>query len=164
MKKLIATLCLMIAVLLGSVGAGANFNFWEAYKNGDYATALREWKPLAKQGDPFAQTIMGLMHMTGKGFPKDYKNYKIAVKWYTLAAEQGFAVAQEKLGAAYFQGRGVLKDFVYAYMWWNIAAANGDTDAAKRREKFAAPKLTPSQISEAQKLARECIRKKYKGC
>jgi hypothetical protein len=26
-----------------------------AYKSGDYATALREWKPLAKQGDAIAQ-------------------------------------------------------------------------------------------------------------
>jgi len=24
--------------------------------------------------------------------------------------------------------------------------------------------MTPAQIAEAQKLARECVRKKYKGC
>ena len=52
MRNLTATLCLTIAVLLGSMGMSASADFQKgqtAYKSGDYATALREWKLLAEQ-------------------------------------------------------------------------------------------------------------------
>jgi len=55
-----------------------------AYKSGDYATALREWKPLAEQGNASAQKNMGVMYERGHGVPQ---NDKTAVKWYRLAAE-----------------------------------------------------------------------------
>ena len=60
MKNLTATLCLTIAVLLGSAGVGASADFekgMDAYKNRDYATALREWTPLAKQIDPMPSSL-----------------------------------------------------------------------------------------------------------
>ena len=85
------------------------------------------------------------------------------MKWYRLSAEQGNASAQGNLGAKYAFGMGVLKDYVYAYMWGNIAAANGNELGAKLRDEFET-QMTPSQIERAQKLARECIRKNYKGC
>ena len=89
---------------------------------------------------------------------------KTAVKWYTLAAEQGDASAQNNLGAMYGNGEGVLQDYVRAHMWWNIAASSaGDKNAIANRDKVAGM-MTPSQIAEAQKLARECVRKKYKDC
>jgi len=76
MKNLTATLCLTIAVLLGSVGVSASADWqkgFTAYNSGDYATALREWKPLAEQGDAYAQTSLGLMYANGDGVPQDYK-------------------------------------------------------------------------------------------
>ena len=98
MRKLTSTLCLTIAVLLGSLGVSWSAD-WEkgvtAAQNGDFATALREWKPLAKQGYATAQFNLGLMYYKGKGVPQDYKT---AVKWYRLAAEQGNAYAQNNLG------------------------------------------------------------------
>ena len=54
MKRLTATICLTLTVLLGSAGLswGADFQKgMDAAQRGDYATALREWKPLAEQGD-----------------------------------------------------------------------------------------------------------------
>ena len=51
MRKLTATLCLTIAVLLGSVGMSASVDLQKgpaAAQRGNYATALREWEPLAK--------------------------------------------------------------------------------------------------------------------
>ena len=63
----------------------------------------------------------------------------------------------------YGTGQGVLQDNVYAHMWWNIAASNGDDGAMKNRD-IVAKRLTTEQLAEAQKLARECVRKKYKGC
>ena len=76
----------------------------DAYDRGDYATALREFKPLAEQGDAYAQYNLGVMYDKGQGVPKDYKT---AVKWYTLAAEQGDADAQNNLGLMYDEGKGV---------------------------------------------------------
>ena len=90
MKKLTATLCLTLALLLGSAGMSFSADFEKgltAAQKGDFATALREWTPLAKQGDTDAQFNLGIMYDNGQGVPQDDK---IAVKWYRLAAEQGF--------------------------------------------------------------------------
>ena len=94
MRRLLPILCLTFAVLLGSAGVSWSADFQkgvDAYKRGDYATALREWKPLAEQGDADAQTLLGVMYRKGLGVPQDDKT---AVKWYKLAAEQGYATAQ----------------------------------------------------------------------
>ena len=62
----------------------------------------------------------------------------------------------------YALGDGVIQDNVYAHMWWNIAASSGHKNASKNRD-IIAKEMTPAEISAAQKLARECVRKKYKG-
>ena len=100
------------------------------------------------------------MHATGQWIRQDYKT---AVKWWKLSAEQGHAKSQGNLGAKYAFGKGVLKDYVYAPMWGNLAATNGNKLGAKLRDDFE-KKMTFADISYAQKLARECVRKKYKGC
>jgi TPR repeat protein len=51
----------------------------EAYKRGDYATALKEWRPLAENGDAQAQFQLGVMYHNGEGVQKDDKE---AVKWF----------------------------------------------------------------------------------
>ena len=48
-------------------------------------------------------------------------------------------------------------------MWGNLGASNGSEGGGELRD-LAAKEMTPAQIAEAQKLARECARKKYKGC
>ena len=63
----------------------------------------------------------------------------------------------------YAFGTGVLKDYVEAYKWGNLAAANGNKKGAKLRD-FVEKKMTPTQIETAQRLARECVKNKYKGC
>jgi hypothetical protein len=63
----------------------------------------------------------------------------------------------------YGTGQGVIQDNVYAHMWWNIAASSGDKDAIGNRD-IVAKGMTPADISTAQNLARECVRKNYKGC
>ena len=86
MKHLTATLCLTIAVLLGSMGVSWSGDYEKgaaAYEIGDYATALREWTPLAEQGDAASQYNLGVMYRKALGVPK---NNKTAVKWYRLAA------------------------------------------------------------------------------
>ena len=63
----------------------------------------------------------------------------------------------------YAFGEGILKDYVYAHMWYNLSASTGYERAIKNRDGVA-NLMTPADISAAQKLARECVAKNYKGC
>jgi len=54
----------------------------------------------------------------------------------------------------YKEGRGVTQNYVQAHMWFKLAAARGQIDAGKWRDSLA-KLMTPAQIAEAQKLARE---------
>ena len=85
MRRLTAILCLTLAVLLGSAGECESADLQKglaAWNSGDYATALRELKPLAEQGDAYAQNNLGSMYESGHGVPQDNKT---AVKWYRLS-------------------------------------------------------------------------------
>ena len=161
MRTLIIIPILLFSLLLSISSYSADFNKgWNAYDNGDFATALKEWKPLAENGDADAQYNLGIMYRKGEGVPQDYKE---AVRLYRLAAEQGLADAQNNLANRYYYGEGVNKDIVYAHMWKNISASNG-YEPAKEELKIIEKKMTSSHISEAQRLARECVKKNYKGC
>jgi len=48
-------------------------------------------------------------------------------------------------------------------LWGDIAASNGNVCGDGLRDAVA-KRMTSAQIAEAQKLARECVHKKYKGC
>ena len=90
-NRLLILPVLLLTLLVGTPAFSADFQKGlTTHKSGDYATALREWTPLAKQGDATAQNNLGLMYGEGQGVPQDYKT---AHKWYRLAAEQGNASA-----------------------------------------------------------------------
>ena len=121
-----------------------------AYRHGDYAAALSEWRPLAERGDAKAQTKLGYMYEVGEGVALDYG---AAAKWFRKAADQGRADAQLELGNIYFSGRGVAMDHIQAHMWWSLAADQGNQAATQGRD-IVAGMMTRAQIAEAQKLAR----------
>ena len=172
MRKLIATLCLTLTVLLVSAAMSASEVIIEdnaiasfrrgltAYNEGDYATALREWRPLAQQGDADAQNNLGVLFLKGQGVPKHYEK---AVVLFRLSAKQGNSTAQSYLGGMYGLGQGVKKNLVTAYIWASLGAYNGNEKGAKLRDIFA-KRMTPKDISTAQELARECFWKNYRGC
>ena len=86
-----ATLLLAVVVVLVAAPACTNFKAGEeVYDQGDYATALKEFRVLAEQGDAAAQYNLGLMYADGRGVPQ---NDKKAVRWFRLAAEKGNADA-----------------------------------------------------------------------
>ena len=154
MKRLALAVALLIALATPSQ---ADFqDGLAAYNRGDYATALQEFKPLAEQGYANAQYNLGVMYDKGQGVPRDYAE---AAKWYRKAAEQGKAKAMNNLGLMYGTGRGVPQDYVQAHMWFNLAASRSepgsDRDAAVKNRDIVAAKMTPAQIAEAQRLARE---------
>jgi hypothetical protein len=110
MRHLTATLCLTLAVLLGSVGTSWRADFQKglaAYKSGDYATTLHEWKPLAEHGHTDAQYNLGVMYRDGQGVPQ---NYETAFKWYRLAAEQEYDRSQFNFGVMFGKVHGIPQD------------------------------------------------------
>ena len=206
MKNTIKAVALGLSLLLANVCVSYAQDFqkgFAAYEKEDYATALKEWRPLADQGDAEAQFYLGRIYNKGQGVTQDYKeaarlyglaaaqgyasaqynlglmyfngqgvtqDYKEAARLYGLAAAQGDADAQVNLGGMYFNGEGVIQDKVSAHMWFNIAASmcctytsRGVADAVKNRD-IIAKTMTASQLEKAQDLARECVKKNYKGC
>ena len=89
MKQTLAMISIIAALIFGSIGAllAADFDAGlAALQKGDYAAALREWTPLAEQGDAEAQFNLGVMYQKGNGVKQDNKQ---AAKWFALAAKQG---------------------------------------------------------------------------
>ena len=156
MKRIAHAVALLVA-LTAPAWAGFDEGL-AAYDRGDYATVLREWRPLGEQGNAVAQFFLGFMYGDGQGVPHDYAE---AVKWYRRAAEQDHADAQNNLGFMYDRGRGVSQDYVEAVKWFRLAAEQGHAEALRNRD-IIAESLTPAQIAEAEKLAREWYPKKQK--
>ena len=129
MRNLNAILCLTLTVFLGRAGMSWRADLQkglDAANRGDYATALRELKPLAEQGNAYAQNNLGSMCDKGIGVPQDNKT---AVKWYKLAAKQGDAKAQDSLGRMYRKGLDVRKNYKTSVKWSRLAAEQGHTRA-----------------------------------
>ena len=197
MKNLHVLLMVSLLTCAGGVAIAQDYDAGlKAAQAGDFQTALKEWNPLADQGDADAQHNLGVMYANGRGVVEDDAEaarwYRLAadqgladaqhnlgwmyadgegvpeddaeaVRWYRLAADQGLAGAQYNLGLMYANGEGVLQDNVTAHMWFNIAGANGDEDGRDNREKIER-KMTPADISEAQKRARICMASNYTDC
>jgi TPR repeat protein len=148
--------------------ADAHYNLGVMYNNGegvlqDYTEAKKWFRKAAEQGYAKAQYNIGSMYHKGEGVPQDYTE---AMKWYRKAAGQGHADAQYFLGAMYGTGQGVPQDSVLAYMWLTLAASRFSASEGEKRGKallngeIIASKMTPEQIAEAQRLAREWKQKK----
>lgn len=89
----------------------------------DYATAFKELAPLAKQGDPRAEVLLGKMYLMGYGAPKDPDQ---ANKLFRAAAGQGNADAQFFLGAPSVLHHQNISD---GMKWLKLSAEQGNQDA-----------------------------------
>jgi len=191
-RLLVTAVLLAFAALSSTASADPFEDGISAFERGDYATALRIWRPLAEE-DPRAAINLGVMYAEGLGVQKDAvealrwlgpaalvgepnaqmhlgvmlaegiggrtPNYEAAAAWYRAAAEQGYPHAQVLLAFAYSIGEGVPEDYVAAHMWVNLAAAKlppgKARDAALQLRSQLTAKMTPAQITDAQKLAQE---------
>jgi TPR repeat protein len=116
----------LVAILLSSQPASADFEDGvRAFLRGDYATAHREWLPLALGGSADAQFALGALYRDGYGV----EDYVEAAKWYRRAALQGHAGAQNGLGEIYRLGLGVAQDHAEALKWHRRAADQGLSDS-----------------------------------
>ena len=117
-------IALVLSIFWLALPAWADFQAgMTAHDREDYATALREWQPLAEQGDALAQYQVGMLYHKGRGVPQDDRQ---ARKWYAKAAAQGQPKAQFSLGTLYFNGEGGSKDYQQALRWFRLAANQGE--------------------------------------
>ncbi len=127
-------LALVLLIVCLAAAAWADYKaVKEAYdlavERGDYATAMRELRPLAEQGLASAQFNLGLHYDNGQGVLKDDAQ---ARQWYEKAAVQGHADAQVNLGILFVYGRGVPQDYKMAVYWLRLSAHQGN-DLAQRK-------------------------------
>ena len=160
MKRLVLTFTILIGL---AAPAWADFQQGvDAYDRGDFATALKEFKLLARQSNAEAQAKLGIMYSKGLGVPQDYAQ---AFDWFRRAADQGNPGAQINLGTMYENGKGVIQDYVRAHMWFNLAVSklplrSGSRYVANYGRSRVTIKMTKGQIAEAQRMAREWKPKK----
>src|SRR5215472_3360871 len=94
-----------------------------AYEQKDYAAALREFSPLAEQGNADAQLYLGRMYMTGQGVLRDPDQ---AMKWLKASALQGNADAEFFVGSYYLLPH---RDVAEGVKWLRLSAEQGQQDA-----------------------------------
>jgi TPR repeat protein len=120
--------------------------------------SVKWFRKAAEQGHAASQEMLGLSYSEGIGVEQ---NYKEGVKWFCRAAEQGDASAQYSLAVAYGNGNGVIEDYVEAYKWTLLAGMNGmDSNSIADSKRWLKYRMSPEQVVEAQKLAKEFVARK----
>lgn len=120
----------------------------------DYKQAAAYFLAAAASGNADAQYFLGALYYLGEGVSKDYAS---ALLWYRRAAAQGDSNAQYSLGVMYAAGEGVPKDTGKAMMWFMLAAQSGLPSAVKFKDLLV-QSMTPDEIDQARRLAREWYR------
>jgi len=118
------SLCGSAVLLFAGRSAGADIAAaQQAYKQKDYATAIRESTALAEQGNADAQLLLGRMFLMGEGVSKDPDR---AIKLLRASADQGNADAQFFMGSYYLLPR---RDIAEGLKWLRLSAEQGNQDA-----------------------------------
>jgi TPR repeat protein len=143
-----------IIVLPGVAEAQRNIGY--LYRDGegvakDAQEAFGWFMKAAETGDSTSQCEVAKAYNTGIGVLQDSQK---AFIWYQKAAYQGNKLAQQKVGSIYFSANPNLPaNRIEAYKWYALAAAQGDEDAAKFRDKVA-PVMSVQELAEANRRAK----------
>ena len=137
MKRILTALVLLSGLFGagGAVWAGVYDKGWDAWMSDDYATALKEWRPLAEQGLQPAQHRLGALYENGGGGV--LQDLITAHMWINIAAANTIGEGDV--------GRADLTSYV------------------KARDRVEG-KLSSSELAEARKRAKRCMDSKYKDC
>ena len=178
------SLCVFAMLICGNLSAAADLESAKhAYEQKDYAAALKEFTPLAEQGNADAQLFLGKMYMLGQGVLKDqdraikyfkasaahdnadaqfflgamyllpHKDITEGVKWLRLSAEQGHQDAQLLLGKSYLQDDKDLPRNPILAEMWLRLAAKNNLDFYQTELLSAEGQMTPEQIATGKALA-----------
>ena len=120
-------------------------------KKGQYERAIRDYDEALRldPGYVLAWDNRGIAYSNKGQYERAIRDFNEAIR-----LDPGYADARYNLGVMYENGRGVPQDSVQALMWFNIAASQGNERAAESLKQFS-KSMTPAQIAEAEKLARE---------
>jgi uncharacterized protein len=153
MTRVLSSVPWALLLLVGVMKADVSHACVAADKNGNYSATehVRCLREEAERGEIISQYVLGLFYYNGDGIPQDYEE---AAKWFRRAADQGYDMPQFMLGKLYASGRGVPKNIVVSQMWLTLSAAQGNEHARRARDLLE-ERMTPAQIAEAQKWARE---------
>ncbi len=129
MKLFPPVLAVLALLLILPANASDYVTGANAYQRGDYAAALREFRPVAVRGNVLAQYKLGVMYNNGEGVPKDFHE---AVNWFHRAASLGYAPAQSSLGIKFEKGQGIGRNYGKAVEWYRHGAEQGYATAQYR--------------------------------
>ncbi len=133
----------------------AQFMLGAMYQAGQGVTktvqeAIRWWRKAAEQGNSMAQYNLGMMYAMGEGVHEDPLE---ARRWVEKAAQQGESRAFYNLGVLY---KAEPKDYIQAHKWLSLSATNNEkVGKAKSMKAELERAMTPTQIAEAERQARE---------
>ena len=93
MPRITLALATMLSFVAFTPVAAQDYqNGYDAALAVDYATALKEWRPLAEQGDANAQTSLGTIYNLGHDVLQENI---MAYMWYNLGAANRYRIAGE---------------------------------------------------------------------
>lgn len=123
--------------------------------------SINDVKESASDGHPVSQYKLGILYYTGHTVKQSFRE---AYKLFKLAAEQGNIDAQADLANLYWEGLGVIEDKELSYLWYSLAAIDGDSDYIFARNQLEVYYLSKEESKKAQKKARLCLQRKFKNC
>ena len=122
--------------------------------------AIRLIKSAAEQGYCEAQNTFGFLYESGEMVNQ---NFEEALLWHKAAA-QGSDDAWGRLSRMYKYGQGTSINYVKAHMWMNLRSARYIPEVYGRELDRLEKRMTRQQISQAHKLAAQCLASNFKQC
>jgi localization factor PodJL len=116
----------------------------------DLGKARALYQRAAEQGN--IRAMHNLAVLAADGGDSGRPDYATAAHWFKRAAEFGVRDSQYNYAVLLARGLGVPQDFVASYVWFAIAAAQGDQDSATKRDDVGA-RLSPDQLATAKAVA-----------
>ena len=124
------------------------------------------------EGYPESTFELAMMYFAGDISATEKETQEKIVYWLRRGAELGSADAQDNLGRLYGAANAVPdalpEDDILSYMWLTVAVENGASSEGKHTAASILAELeqvfTYKNVVEAKKLAKACIKQKFKGC
>jgi localization factor PodJL len=112
--------------------------------------AMVWYRKAADRGN--VRAMHNLAVLTAEGGESGKPDYAGAAQWFRKAAEYGVRDSQYNVAILLARGLGVQQNLSLSYVWFAIAATQGDDDAGKKRDDVGA-RLNPADLAAANAMA-----------
>ena len=132
----------------------AHYRLGALYEKGvgvarDAARARALYTKAADAGNARAMHNLAVLYAQDGGQGKP--DYPVALDWFRRAGAYGVRDSQFNLGVLYGRGLGATQDLAQSWLWFSLAAKQGDTDAAHKRDEVAI-RMDAKTMGAAKKL------------